>query len=37
MGAAARQLVARRFTRTGRGEAVERIYERALEARRGGR
>ena len=37
MGAAARELVARRFTRAGRAEAIERIYERALAARRGRR
>jgi len=34
MGTAARELVKQRFTRTGRGEAIERVYERALAAKR---
>jgi len=37
VGAAARELVARRFTRQGRAEAIERVYEQALAAKRGRR
>jgi glycosyltransferase involved in cell wall biosynthesis len=35
MGAAARELVIRRFARAGRAEAIEQVYEKALAAKRG--